>query len=32
VRVTDKVIAREEPPILEPWHDEVSDIVRKESA
>ena len=32
VRVTDKVMAREEPPILEPWHDEVSDIVRKESA
>ena len=32
VRVTDKVMAREEPPILEPWHDEVSVIVRKESA
>src|SRR2546421_4410051 len=32
VRVTDRVIAREEPPILEPWHDEVSVIVRKESA
>jgi ATP-dependent protease Clp ATPase subunit len=32
VRVTDKVIAREEPRILEPWHDEVSVIVRKESA
>jgi ATP-dependent Clp protease ATP-binding subunit ClpX len=32
VRVTDKVIAGEEPPILEPWPDEVSAIVRKESA
>ena len=32
VRVTDKVMAREEPPILEPWHDEVGVIVRKESA
>src|SRR2546421_8952854 len=32
VRVTDRVMAREEPPILEPWHDEVGVIVRKESA
>jgi ATP-dependent Clp protease ATP-binding subunit ClpX len=32
VRVTDKVITREEPPILEPWPDEVSATVRHKSA
>jgi ATP-dependent Clp protease ATP-binding subunit ClpX len=32
VRVTDRVITREEPPILEPWPDEGSATVRHKSA